>query len=446
MREIAAPTPRRGARKVIVSTYTATMAPPMKLQAGAARNWPHEGAEPGISAMAAIVVAPATANKVRAAYPTLPCSDLLRAALAAAWTGIRAPATSASRPSSSVMTSPRPGCAELLPRAAVSSGSADRGGVGWLVEADLAPAGQPDRGLEPPFCFLDLGAGHPLGFERSHGRPQVVTHEGENAAEEIMLAVALGKGAARGMDPQLRGRKAENEPSATRVDRGESQDVAKERPIGLGVAAVEKDMSASDHWEPRSVRTNGTGHHPAGQLLYNLGSDSSGHSSNVLPRIVLHQVRPDDVSPDALHHRQHLPDRQAARIAMRDAGREGGIQTVEVDRDIHVAAHAGTGAIRPGRHVDHLDPEPIRLAALVSVHGANADLDQPAGQALFHDAGEWARVGQPITLELGVEVGMGVDVQNREGPVSSTHCAEHRVGDRVVAAQRKRAPSAGENR
>src|SRR4051812_4233421 len=69
------------------------MRPPAKAHGGAADSPAQSADRP--TARAAAAVAAATANRTRAAAGTLPPRDLARAALAAAWTGIRAPAVRA---------------------------------------------------------------------------------------------------------------------------------------------------------------------------------------------------------------------------------------------------------------------------------------------------------------------------------------------------------------
>ena len=43
--------------------------------------------------------------------------------------------------------------------------------------------------------------------------------------------------------------------------------------------------------------------------------------------------------------------------------------------------------------LDDLDAEPLGLLAAVAVEGADADLDEPLGEAVLHDPGERRGVG-----------------------------------------------------
>jgi hypothetical protein len=129
---------------------------------------------------------------------------------------------------------------------------------------------------------------------------------------------------------------------------------------------------------------------------------------------------------------------------VRHAGREGGIQSVqihrEVDRTFHDWAHSGL----PRPHVDHFDTKPLRLALLVAVHRSDPDLHQPPSQSLFHDPGERAGVREAVPLELVVQVGMGIDVEDRELGVVSAHGTKDRVGNGVIATEREGVAAVGE--
>jgi hypothetical protein len=129
-------------------------------------------------------------------------------------------------------------------------------------------------------------------------------------------------------------------------------------------------------------------HHPAGDLLYDLGRNGRRHAAKVLPRVVLHDVGANQHAGHFLHQRHDLAHRQATRLPMGDAGRECGIECVEIDLEIHVAVDDGPRAQLPCPHIDHLHAKAVRLRALVRVHGADADLDQAGSEVLFHDPRE----------------------------------------------------------
>jgi hypothetical protein len=80
------------------------------------------------------------------------------------------------------------------------------------------------------------------------------------------------------------------------------------------------------------------------------------------------------------------------------------------------------------------------------VEGANPNLDQPASQALLHDPGEGTRVGEPISLEVLVQVGMGIKVQDGERGIAPAHGPENGVGDEMVSSERQRPPALRQGR
>ncbi len=85
----------------------------------------------------------------------------------------------------------------------------------------------------------------------------------------------------------------------------------------------------------------------------------------------------------------------------------------------------------------HLDPEAGGLAPLVRRHAADPDLHQPEDQPLLHDPGERARVGVAVAVELIVQVGVGVHMQQGEPRVSAAKCAEQGIRDRMITPERE---------
>ena len=116
---------------------------------------------------------------------------------------------------------------------------------------------------------------------------------------------------------------------------------------------------------------------------------------------------------------EHFADGEAARLSMRDARRERGIETVEIERDVDVPGRRRPGAIGPGAHVDLLDAKSLRLIAAVPGHRAEPDLHQPSGQPFLHDPGERTGVREAVAFELVVEIRMRVDLQDRQRPSTS---------------------------
>jgi hypothetical protein len=123
-------------------------------------------------------------------------------------------------------------------------------GVLWLVESDLATAGQLDGGFDSPTRFVDLGAPYVLRLQEFDLLVQVITHEIEDGSQQVMTSVKLlAILALGGMDSYFRGRKFEDQPAVTGVHPREVQDVAKEGAIGFGTFAGDQDVSADKHAE-----------------------------------------------------------------------------------------------------------------------------------------------------------------------------------------------------
>jgi hypothetical protein len=119
--------------------------------------------------------------------------------------------------------------------------------VARLIEAELATAGELERGNQPEAlvahrrCELDS-----LGLELGDGRLDLVTHEIELVPTTRVC----------GMGGQLGRGQGEDEPAAAGVDRGKAEDVAEEGAIGVGVATVDDGVSAGDRGVdvPRAAR------------------------------------------------------------------------------------------------------------------------------------------------------------------------------------------------
>src|SRR5262245_26415665 len=123
---------------------------------------------------------------------------------------------------------------------------------------------------------------------------------------------------------------------------------------------------------------------------------------------------------------------------MRNPGRECRIQSVEIDRYINGPAQVRAPPFRPRSHVDDVRAEARRLFALVAGHRPNSDLDETQVRMLLENARERAGVREPVALELVVEVGMRVDLQDGESRDLARDRTHDRIRDRVVSADRHR--------
>ena len=70
-------------------------------------------------------------------------------------------------------------------------------------------------------------------------------------------------------------------------------------------------------------------------------------------------------------------------------------------------------------------------------HGPDANLHEPFDQPLFHNPREGAGVRVAISLEIFVDVRVGVDVEKAQVRVAPGIGAQDRVGDRVIPAERE---------
>ncbi len=83
---------------------------------------------------------------------------------------------------------------------------------------------------------------------------------------------------------------------------------------------------------------------PSEQLLHELGGDARREVAVVLQWVELHDVGTNHRQLEGLHEGEHLAHRQPARLAMGDAGREGGVERVDALTDegtAHVIAVIG---------------------------------------------------------------------------------------------------------
>ena len=67
----------------------------------------------------------------------------------------------------------------------------DGGGVGWLIEPNLATARYSEGGFPAPWLLGNWGAADVLSLQRMDNCRQVVAHEVEHRAEEVVARMAL---------------------------------------------------------------------------------------------------------------------------------------------------------------------------------------------------------------------------------------------------------------
>src|SRR5215475_10867235 len=113
----------------------------------------------------------------------------------------------------------------------------DGGWVLRLIDSQLAAAGQRECGQQTTALVLDRTGRRARGRKLVDDRPDIVTHQ-----VDLMPAVLLGW-----MYSDFRGRKCKDQPAATGIHVGETQHVAQEGAIRIGVLAVDDGMRATDH-------------------------------------------------------------------------------------------------------------------------------------------------------------------------------------------------------
>jgi hypothetical protein len=103
----------------------------------------------------------------------------------------------------------------------------------WLVQANRATTGKPHLGNRTPSCFLNFRTGHIFLGKGSHLRFQIVANE-----IEFVGAILIGR-----MKCGLSWRQGKDQPTMTRIHGFESENIAEECAVGLGVFAVDNYMS-----------------------------------------------------------------------------------------------------------------------------------------------------------------------------------------------------------
>ena len=111
-----------------------------------------------------------------------------------------------------------------------------------LVDAEFAATGKRQGGEASPPLFAHSGDRHVLRSQISRGRGDIVAHEKEFVASNLLVVafvaiVECGFGVRQGKD----------QPAATSIDGLEAEDVGEEGPIGLGITAEQDDVGSEDH-------------------------------------------------------------------------------------------------------------------------------------------------------------------------------------------------------
>ncbi len=148
------------------------------------------------------------------------------------------------------------------------------------------------------------------------------------------------------------------------------------------------------------------------ELLDELGGRVRREAKRVPARVELDDVGADGWPGEGLHEADGVAHSQPTGLGVRDAGGEGRIEAVKVNRHIEWARQFGACTSYPRSHIDRLDTEAPGLLMLMTIGRADADLHQARGEAPLHDACERAGVREAAALELVVEVGVRIDVED----------------------------------
>jgi hypothetical protein len=110
--------------------------------------------------------------------------------------------------------------------------------MSWLIDSNLATAGQPKRCHQAEALLADLFRElDPLGAQLFDRRANVLAHQ-------VQLVVGI---AVSGMSGQLGGRQGEDQPPSAGIDRGEIEHLAKEGSVCFSIAGENDRVNADDH-------------------------------------------------------------------------------------------------------------------------------------------------------------------------------------------------------
>jgi ribosomal protein L34 len=86
-----------------------------------------------------------------------------------------------------------------------------------------------------------------FGFQRIDHRKQIVTHQIQDRAQQIVVCLSLHEISIGRVHRQFRRWKREYQPAVAKIDRTKPQNVAKERTVGFRVFAVQHEVRAPNH-------------------------------------------------------------------------------------------------------------------------------------------------------------------------------------------------------
>ena len=118
--------------------------------------------------------------------------------------------------------------------------------------------------------------------------------------------------------------------------------------------------------------------HRRDELLHELGRDHARPGRGIIRRVQLDDVGANDPGIELLDDSQDVADGEAARLGMGDSRYEGGVQDVEVERDVQRLLESKPRRARPAAHI----------ADLHALNPTDAELEAAARWAMTHDVSE----------------------------------------------------------
>ena len=183
----------------------------------------------------------------------------------------------------------------------------------------------------------------------------------------------------------------------------------------------------------------------AQEVEQDLGREDRGDSGRIIGRRHFHQIDADDVAApgNALQQLHDLPIEEAAVAGRARAGRDRGVERVDVDRDVVARTfgdqlqHALGAELAALAHRADLRAAPARiLVALARGRGdvADAELGQPGDVGLLRGAAHRVAMALAHAVPHVDEIQMRVDLDqvDRWLVAEGTHAGDV---DRMVAAQ-----------
>src|SRR5580704_17464868 len=179
-------------------------------------------------------------------------------------------------------------------------------------------------------------------------------------------------------------------------------------------------------------------YHLPQNLLQNLSPHCGRNPRNVLTRIELNNIRPNNLPLDRMQMRDRLPHRHPARLAMRDSRRKRRIEHIHIERNINWPVNSQPVVSGQSSHLDHFNAKSRRLLQLMPIHRPNPHLQQSLRQPLLHDARKRTRMRYPAPLELVIQIRMSVKMNDRQLWIAPRKCLQDWISNRMIPAQRYR--------